>query len=46
MLKDEAGFIFIGFEFLELEGKICQLNIGNNGKKGSCDQKLNRFLII
>ncbi len=29
MLKDEGVYILIVFEFLELEDKTCQLNIGN-----------------
>ncbi len=33
MLKDEAKFILIGFEFRELESKNFQLNIGNNTRK-------------
>jgi hypothetical protein len=33
MVKYEAGFILIGFEFSEFEGKNGQLNIGYNGKK-------------
>ncbi len=32
MLKDEACFILIIFEFPELENKSCKLNIGNNDK--------------
>ncbi len=42
MVKDEAGFILIGFEFSELEGKNCQLNMGYNGKK----QGLNRNFFV
>ncbi len=33
MLKDEVGFILIGFEFPEFEGKNYQMNIGNNEKR-------------
>jgi hypothetical protein len=45
MVKDEAGFILLGFEFSEFEGKNCQLNIGYNGKKkkGPRDQKFKQI---
>ncbi len=48
MQKIETGFILIGFEFPELEGKNCQLNNVNHDKKikDSRNQKLNGFLLI